>query len=47
MKKTMKKDKKKQVKNVDGKKPKDPKRIEVAKKAWETINAKTKKKQVT
>ena len=44
---TIKKNGKKQVKKVEGKKPKDPKRIEAAKKAWETIRAKTKEKQVT
>ena len=43
----MKKSKKKQVKKVEGKKVKDPKRVEAAKKAWETIRAKAKGKQVT
>jgi hypothetical protein len=35
------------VKKADGKKVKDPKQIEAAKKAWETIRAKVKGKQVT
>jgi hypothetical protein len=47
MTKTRKKNGKKQVKKVEGKKPKDPKRIEAAKKAWQTIRAKAKEKQVT
>jgi hypothetical protein len=42
----MKKNGRKQVKKAEGKKPKDPKRIEAAKKAWETIRAKAKEKQV-
>jgi len=42
----MKKNGRKQVKKAEGKKPKDPKRIEAAKRAWETIRAKTKEKQV-
>ena len=46
MTKTMKKNGKKQVKKVEGKKTKDPKRVEAAKKAWETIRAKAKEKQV-
>ena len=46
MTKTMKKNGKKQVKKVEGKKVKDPKRVEAAKKAWETIRAKAKEKQV-
>ena len=46
MTKTTKKNGKKQAKKAEGKKPKDPKRIEAAKKAWETIRAKTKEKQV-
>jgi hypothetical protein len=46
MTKTMKKNGKKQIKKSEGKKPKDPKRIEAAKKAWETIRAKAKEKQV-
>ena len=47
MTKTVKKNGKKQVKKADGKKVKDPKRVEAAKKAWETIRAKAKEKQVT
>ncbi len=47
MRKTMKKNGKKQVKKVQEKKMKDPKRVEAAKKAWETIRAKAKGKQVT
>ena len=46
MRKTMKKNGKKQVKKVEGKKVKDPKRVEAAKKAWETIRAKAKEKHV-
>jgi hypothetical protein len=42
----MKKNGRKQVKKAQGKKVKDPKRIEAAKKAWETIRAKTKEKQI-
>jgi hypothetical protein len=47
MTKTLKKTGKKQVKKAEGKKVKDPKRIEAAKKAWETIRAKAREKQVT
>ena len=47
MTKTMKKNVKRQVKKAEGKKVKDPKRVEAAKKAWETIRAKAKGKQVT
>ena len=47
MTKTKKKNGKKQVKKAEGKKPKDPKRIAAAKKAWETIRAKIKGKEVT
>jgi len=43
----MKKNVRKQTKKADGKKVKDPKRVEAAKKAWETIRAKAKGKQVT
>ena len=43
----MKKNEKKQVKKAEGKKIKDPKRVEAAKKAWETIRAKAKGKQTT
>jgi hypothetical protein len=43
----MKKNARKQTKKADGKKVKDPKRVEAAKKAWETIRAKTKEKQLT
>jgi len=39
MTKTTKKNVKKQVKKADGKKPKDPKRVQAAKKAWITIRA--------
>ena len=39
----MKKNGKKQIKKAEGKKVKDPKRIEAAKKAWETIRGKTEK----
>ncbi len=46
MTKTTKKNGRKQTKKAEGKK-KDPKRIAAAKKAWETIRAKTKEKQVT
>jgi len=46
MTKTMKKNGRKQVKKAEGKKPKDPKRVEAAKKAWETIRAKAKEKHV-
>jgi len=42
----MKKSRRKQVKKAEGRKVKDPKRIEAAKKAWETIRAKAKEKQV-
>jgi hypothetical protein len=38
----MKKNGRKQVKKAEGKKVKDPKRVEAAKKAWETIRAKGK-----
>lgn len=47
MTKTTKKNGRKKVKKIDGKKVKDPKRVQAAKKAWETIRAKAKKKQVT
>jgi hypothetical protein len=46
MTKTTKKNVKKQGKKAERKKVKDPKRIEAAKKAWETIRAKAKEKQV-
>lgn len=42
MTKTMKKNGKKQVKKAGGKREKDPKQVEAAKKAWETIRAKAK-----
>ena len=45
--KTTKKNGKKQVKKVEGKKPKDPKRVRAAQKAWRTIRAKAKEKQTT
>ena len=38
----MKKNGKKQGKKAEGKKAKDPKRVEAAKKAWVTIKAKAK-----
>ena len=47
MKKTTKKNGKKPVKKADGKKVKDPKRVAAAKRAWETIRAKVKGKEVT
>ena len=47
MTKTMKKNGKKQVKKAQGKKVKNPERVAAALKAWETIRAKTKEKQVT
>jgi hypothetical protein len=47
MTKTVKKNGKKQIKKVERKKVKDPKRVEAAKKAWETIRAKAREKQVT
>jgi hypothetical protein len=46
MTKTIKKNRKKQVKKAEGKKSKDPKRVEAAKKAWQTIRAKAKEKQM-
>jgi len=42
----MKKNGRKQVRKAEGKKVKDPKRVMAAKKAWETIRAKTKEKNV-
>jgi hypothetical protein len=42
----MKKNGKRNVKKAEGKKVKDPKRVEAAKKAWETIRAKEKEKSV-
>ena len=42
MTKAIKKNKKKQVNKAEVKKAKDPKRVEAAKKAWETIRAKAK-----
>ena len=45
MTKTLKKNGKKHGKKVEGKKPKDPKRVEAAKKAWQTIRAKARGKQ--
>ena len=47
MTKTAKKNGKKPVKKTEGKKVKDPKRVEAAKKAWATIRAKVKGEQVT
>ena len=38
--------KKDEVKRVQVKKEKDPRKVEAAKKAWETIRAKAKEKQV-
>ena len=46
MTKTKKRNEMKQVKKAEGKKVKDPKRVEAAKRAWETIRAKGKEKQV-
>jgi hypothetical protein len=43
----IKKNGKKQVKKAEGKKTKDPKRVEAAKKAWQTIRAGAQEKQVT
>jgi hypothetical protein len=43
--KTTKKNGKRQVKKAEGKKVKDPKRVEATKKAWHTIRAKAKEKQ--
>jgi hypothetical protein len=45
MTKTTKKNGKKQTKKAEGKKVKDPKRVEAAKRAWETIRAKGKETQ--
>jgi hypothetical protein len=42
----MKNNKKKQVKKAERKKVKDPRRVEAAKKAWETIRVKAKEKQI-
>jgi hypothetical protein len=42
MTKAMKKNGKKQVKKAEGKKTKDQRRVQAAKKAWETIRAKRK-----
>ena len=42
----MKKNGKKQVRKAEARKVKDPKRVAAAKKAWETIRAKAKEKQV-
>ncbi len=47
MRKTTKKTGRKQVKKSEVKKSKDPKRVEAAKRAWETIRAKAKGKQTT
>ena len=47
MTKTMKKNVKRQVKKAEGKKVKDPKRVEAARKAWHTIRAKAQEKQTT
>ena len=47
MTKTTKKNGKKQVRKAEGKKPKDPKRIAAAKKAWQTIRSRAKGKQTT
>jgi hypothetical protein len=46
MTKAMKKNGKKQAKKAEGKKTKDPRRVEAAKKAWETIRAKAKENHV-
>jgi hypothetical protein len=45
MTKAMKRNGKKQGKKANGKKLKDPKRVQAAKKAWETIRAKAKVQQ--
>ncbi len=45
MTKTIKKNGRKQTKKAEGKKAKDQKRVEAAKRAWETIRAKAKEKQ--
>ena len=45
MRKTTKKNVRKQVKKAEGKKAKDPKRVEAARKAWQTIRAQAKEKQ--
>jgi hypothetical protein len=47
MTKAMKKNGRMHTKKAGAKKPKDPNRIEAAKKAWETIRAKAKEKQMT
>jgi len=47
MRKTTKKNVRKQVKKAEGKKVKDPRRVQAAKKAWATIGAKAKEKQTT
>ena len=47
MTKTKKKNVRKQTKKAEGKKVKNPKRVEAAKKAWATIRAKAKEKQTT
>lgn len=47
MRKTTKKNVRKQVKKAEGKKVKDPQRVQAAKKAWATIRAKAKEKQTT
>ncbi len=47
MTKTRKKNGKKHVKKAEGKKVKDPKRVEAALKAWKTIREKAKGKQAT
>jgi hypothetical protein len=46
MTKSTKKNGKKQGKKAEGKKAKDPRRVEAAKKAWETIREKRKEKQM-
>ena len=45
MRKTAKKNGKKQAKKVEAKKAKDPKRVAAARKAWQTIRAQAKEKQ--
>ena len=47
MAKTMKKNGKKHGKKVEGKKVKDPKRVQAAKKAWATMRARAREKQTT
>jgi hypothetical protein len=43
----MKKNGKKQIKKAEGKKTKDPRKVQAAKKAWQTIRSRAKEKQTT